>query len=191
MDVETKKGALWAPFFFFFFLALSMLYVTTMPGQHIKGLRGSAAKHGHTVNGKRSPTFCAWDNMVRRCTKPNNSNYGDYGARGVRVADVFLTFDGFLKEVGERPGPGYSLERLDNNGHYEPGNVVWATKKAQQRNRRTNHKLTFQGETLTVAEWAERTGIRFGTILSRLRYGWSVQKTLASPLLKTGRPRTR
>jgi len=107
VDVETKKGALWAPFFFF--LALSMLYVTTMPGQHIKGLRGSAAKHGHTVNGKRSPTFCAWDNMVRRCTKPNNSNYGDYGARGVRVADVFLTFDGFLKEVGERPGPGYSL----------------------------------------------------------------------------------
>lgn len=129
--------------------------------------------------------------MVRRCTQPNNSAYRNYGARGVQVAEVFLTFEGFLKEVGERPGPGYSLERLDNNGHYEPGNVVWATKKTQQRNRRTNHKLTFNGQTLTIAEWAEVTGLRFGTILSRLRYGWSVQKTLASPLLKTGRPRVR
>lgn len=133
----------------------------------------------------------AWDAMIQRCTNPKHPSYKDYGGRGIKVATAFLMFENFLDEVGTRPSEKYSLERVKNNKGYIPGNLQWAIRKVQQRNRRTNHMLTYKGRTQSMSAWAEELGKEVGCIASRLRYGWTVEKALASPLVKSGRPRTR
>lgn len=129
--------------------------------------------------------------MVQRCTNPRNPSYHNYGGRGVHVAQAFLSFDVFLAHVGPRPSPKHTLDRIKNNRGYAPGNVRWAVRRVQQRNRRSNHMLTYQGRVQPLSAWAEELGMEVGTLASRLRYGWSVEKALASPLVKSGRPRTR
>ena len=160
-------------------------------GKHVSGVHGTLPTHGHTAGRTRSPEFMAWDNMVQRCTNPAHPSYKDYGGRGIKVAIAFLMFENFLDEVGTRPSEKHSLERVKNNKGYVPGNIQWAIRKVQQRNRRTNRLLTYKGRTQSIAAWAEELGREHGTISSRLRYGWTVEKALASPLVKSGRPRTR
>jgi hypothetical protein len=92
----------------------------------------------HTVHGRsRTPEYHAWKNMRQRCLNPNHPNYHHYGGRGVTICDQWLdSFAAFLADVGERPAPGLSLDRIDNDGNYEPGNVRWATQSQQIRNQR-------------------------------------------------------
>jgi hypothetical protein len=126
--------------------------------------------------------------MKARCNNPQNPNYPRYGARGVKVCERWESdFVNFLEDMGRSPGPGYSLEREDNDGNYEPSNCRWATKTEQARNRRSNKRLTFRGLTLTQAEWAERTGIPQSTLHLRVKYGWTVERALTQPLRKTRR----
>ena len=96
---------------------------------------GYGVKHGHASPGLRTPTYMVWGSMIQRCTNPNNSGWPDYGARGISVCERWLTFENFLADMGERPD-GLSIDRVDNNGNYEPGNCRWATASQQQRNRR-------------------------------------------------------
>lgn len=124
----------------------------------------------------------AWLNMKARCSKPNLRAANRYIGRGIRVDPAFSTFEGFYKHLGQCPD-GYTLERIDNDGHYEPGNVKWATMDEQRRNRSDNRRLAFNGENLTLAEWAGRTGISLGTIWARLARGWDPVKTLTAPLV--------
>lgn len=94
-------------------------------------------KHGHASRSGRSPTWAAWRSMIGRCTYPSQSNYPRYGGRGIRVCDAWrASFEAFLADVGERPGPEYSLGRIDNDGNYEPGNVRWETAAQQAGNKR-------------------------------------------------------
>ncbi len=129
--------------------------------------------------------------MMQRCSNPKHPSYKDYGARGVTVHDRYRDFELFLKDLGPRPADNLTLERRDNSKGYEPGNVYWASRKIQQRNRRTNRLLTFEGKTKTLVEWCEEKGIEYGTLQSRLRYGWSVKDALTKPMVKSGRPRRR
>jgi hypothetical protein len=98
---------------------------------------GKNAKHGHNRRQQRTPEYNAWTNMKSRCLNPRHPHYKYYGGRGITVQPEWLeSFEAFLRDVGNRPGPGYSLDRVDVDGNYEPGNVRWATALQQRHNRR-------------------------------------------------------
>lgn len=138
---------------------------------------------GATHGGCGSPEHEAWHAIIQRCTNPGARDYHNYGGRGIRICKRWLRFENFIADMGKRPAPGYSIDRFpDNDGNYEPRNCRWATKLEQDRNRRTNRLLTFRGETLCVTEWSERVGIHKHTMFTRLRKGWSVEKTLTTPV---------
>jgi hypothetical protein len=129
---------------------------------------------------KRMPEYNSWRQMRARCHDPRNPAYGYYGGRGIAVCERWRSsFVAFVEDMGRRPSDAHSLDRIDVNGNYEPGNVRWATRKEQQRNRRDNERLTANGETLMLVEWADRTGIAIGTLRSRIRYGWSPDRTVS------------
>ena len=127
----------------------------------------------------RTPDYQAWCAAKWRCTNPNNKHYANYGGRGIEFK--FPDFETFLDHIGPKPSKAHSLDRIDNNGHYEPGNIRWALIKAQARNKRSNHMISYQGETLCIAEWAEKLGFKRTLIFCRLYKGWSVEKTLETP----------
>ncbi len=131
-------------------------------------------KHGHY--GTR--VYGSWHAMSGRCRNPSHRHWKHYGGRGITVTDRWLEFPNFLADMGEPPSPKHSLDRIDNNGNYEPGNCRWATPLQQQSNRRNNVRLTFKGETASLAEWARRTGITVRIIRRRIKNGWSVERAL-------------
>lgn len=134
------------------------------------------------MNRERAQLRSVWWHMRRRCDDPDDPRYPKYGARGIRVCDRWReNFDAFLADVGPRP-PGMWLERIDNDGNYEPGNCRWATPAEQQRNTRRNVRLTVGGETMTVTDWAIRLGCSKHVLHQRLRRGWSPDRVVGTPI---------
>lgn len=135
----------------------------------------------HGMDGTKE--YRAWHSMIQRCYNPRCIGYARYGGRGIAVCDAWRTsFPAFFADMGRAPSPVHSLDRIDNDSGYEPGNCRWALSKRQGRNRSTNRTLTHDGLTLTLAEWSERTGITYPTICKRLRIGWSPDKVLTEPV---------
>lgn len=97
-----------------------------------------ALRHGDTRKGQLAPEWSSWYGMLQRCQNPNTSNFELYGGRGIRVCDRWQSYEHFLTDMGRRPDPPeqYSLDRIDNDGHYEPHNCRWATRSEQQKNKR-------------------------------------------------------
>jgi hypothetical protein len=143
-----------------------------------------AFKHGHTsINGERKVTreFIVWCGMRDRCLNPLNKRYENYGARGIKIIDRWAnSFMEFFKDMGNCPNK-MTLERIDNNGNYEPSNCKWATNKEQARNRRSNRKITIGDETLLLIEWAEKANLSMPTFWARLKAGWSIERALFTP----------
>jgi hypothetical protein len=117
----------------------------------------------------RTVEYKAYHAAKRRCEKPNDAAYPHYGGRGIEFR--FESFEQFMNELGKRPSPQHSIDRIDVNGHYEIGNVRWADSTTQARNKRTSRIITHDGETHTIAEWVEITGMSFGRIWTRLERG--------------------
>lgn len=147
--------------------------------------RARSLIHGMAKGSKRTPTLEAWRGMIRRCTDPHRQEFIHYGQRGITVCNRWRkSFLAFLKDMGERPGPQFSLERRKNYLGYSPKNCCWATKQQQMNNRRNNHLITYHGKTQTLAQWAEQLKMNSSTLRMRLQqYGWSKQKALSTPVL--------
>lgn len=145
----------------------------------LRGKHISEKKSKHGESKRPTPEYRAWRDMRARCTSPSHPAYARYGGRGIGVDPRWITFEQFLKDMGRRPSPKHSLERKDNDGHYSPENCVWATSLEQQNNTRANRNLTFMGKTQSVRRWAVELGITPGTLSSRLRRGWPVERALS------------
>lgn len=140
-------------------------------------------RHGDSSGGSISAEYETWSGMKNRCISPNDISYPNYGGRGIAVCDRWRdSFESFLADMGRRPSPNHSIDRIDNTGNYEPGNVRWATRTEQQRNLRSNRLLTFNGETRCMADWAGETGLSPQVISYRLKIGWSIERTLTTPV---------
>lgn len=142
-------------------------------------VRFAANNTTHGMSGTR--VHVIWKHVVGRCTNLRNAKYPDYGGRGITICDRWRnSFSDFYSDMGECPA-GCSIDRIDNDGNYEPSNCRWATGCEQQRNKRNNVKITANSETLTAPEWSERTNIKAATILARIRAGWSPERAVGTP----------
>lgn len=145
-------------------------------------LSGNASrKHGL----EQTPEYKAWLSIKQRCYNTKNPGYALYGARGITVCAEWL-FDPakFYRDLGPRPSPQHSLDRINNNGPYSPENCRWATKAQQTRNRRITQTIVVDGERIAVSEAAERFGLNPGTLKSRLARGKTVADALCAPISK-------
>lgn len=122
-------------------------------------------------------TFSIWRGMLKRCITTDNPAYKHYGGRGIKVCDRWHIYECFLEDMGECP-EGMSIDRIDVNGHYEPGNCRWATSETQNNNKRNNTYITFEGKTMTLAQWSKHLGVNSGTICTRRKKGWSPEECL-------------
>jgi hypothetical protein len=133
-------------------------------------------KHGM----HKTSEYHAWHDILERCHNPNNKNYFRYGARGITVYQEWKkSFETFYGYIGPKPTPKHTLERINNNAGYLPGNIKWATQKEQMRNMSRNRYITLNGVTRCVSEWAEVLKINKNTIKYRLRKGMPPEKALA------------
>ncbi len=143
-------------------------HVRGKPKRFVNG--HNSCKYGHSHGDSDSPEYAVWKHMTDRCSNPKNPKWKDYGGRGIVVCDEWKhDYRSFLAYIGRRPSRRYSIERIDNNGNYEPGNVRWATAKQQQRNRRCNRWLEYNGERYLLVDLAKKLGVKYQTIQKRLQ----------------------
>jgi hypothetical protein len=137
------------------------------------------------TNAKTDPvlrdTWVSWQGMKQRCLYATHHSYHRYGGRGIRLHEPWKSFHQFVADMGIRP-VGHSLERIDNDGPYAPGNCRWATKREQDNNRRNTCWITFDGRTMTLPYWADELGLSVSTVRNRFRKGWPLERVLSPQL---------
>lgn len=135
---------------------------------------------GGTTHGlSKTPEYKAWFGMIDRCNNPSNKAYKNYGERGIQVCSRWKLFKNFLSDMGARPSIKHSLDRINNAKGYSKNNCRWATSKTQNRNRRGNHLIAFNGKTQSISAWAEETGIDRSVLYMRINsQGWSIDDAL-------------
>lgn len=138
--------------------------------------------HGETSGYEQSPEWTSWMSMIDRCRNENNRAFKDYGGRGIRVCERWQSYENFIADVGRRPSPEHSIDRIEVNGNYEPGNCRWATYKEQANNKRCNRIIEYDGESKTLSEWVDAIGVvHYKLAWERLRNGWSFEAALKTP----------
>lgn len=140
--------------------------------------RNLVRKHGLS----KTPLYLVWVSLRQRCQNPANKGYANYGGRGIKVCAEWQDFDAFrnwARANGYRAG--LSIDRIDNDGNYEPSNCRWTTATQQARNKRANRRIRFRGRSRTLGEWAEELGVPMDRLRWRLRVGWSVEDAFTIP----------
>lgn len=141
-----------------------------------------STKHGFAARTKRTRIYSKWNGMRSRCSNKKTSNWKDYGGRGIKVCKRWERFENFLKDMGDCP-IGLTLERINNDGNYEPGNCQWATRKQQANNRRRQVNLiTYRGKTLNQSDWGYALGGNRDLVSVRLGRGWSESRAVSTPV---------
>lgn len=141
---------------------------------------GTRTEDGRSLN----PLYGIWSQMMRRCYNPKEKHFSRYGGRGIAVCAAWHSFDNFKKwsdSIGGRPS-GTSLDRINNDGNYEPSNCRWATSQQQHRNTSSNIVIEYNGERKTLVEWAESTGIKWAVLHNRYLRGWNTERMLTEPV---------
>jgi hypothetical protein len=131
----------------------------------------AAAKAVRTHGASRTPEHMVWGTLIQRCTNPNSRKYKSYGGRGLTVCDEWKEFSNFIRDMGPRPSPKHSIDRIDNNKGYFPSNCRWATCEQQAGNTRRNIIISHGGETLCLSAWCRKLGLVYETVKSRIRRG--------------------
>lgn len=163
-------------------------------GCYFREVLVARATHGHSrrASGKhaKSSTYRCWQNMMMRCYRTTYRKFHNYGGRGIRVCDQWHRFEQFLADMGEKP-TDLTLERINNEGDYNPKNCRWASYREQSRNRRVNRLLTANDETHVLEDWAVRLGVAPSVIRGRLQRGWTVEEAVSLPSGRTHLARRR
>lgn len=140
------------------------------------------------IHGKsKTKLYNCWCGIKARCENPKTYSYHLYGGRGITFHEpwrMFKNFDSYIQEtIGDPPTPQHSIDRIDNNGNYEPGNIRWATHKEQGNNQRTNYLVEFNGQTKTLSQWSEYLRISRCVLHQRLhKLQWSIEEALTTPV---------
>lgn len=129
----------------------------------------------------KSRSYKIWAGMVQRCTNPNHVGFHLYGGRGIKICKRWKIFQNFFDDMGHPPSVKHTIDRRNNNGNYKITNCHWALKKQQERNKRSNIFLTFNGETKCLKDWADSIGVYKSTITRRIKLGWTTKMILTTP----------
>ena len=143
---------------------------------HLKSA-GNRRTHGQ----HNSKLYIAWCNMKARCDNVSHKQYKDYGGRGIRYFGPWKDFEIFAKDVGNPPTKKHTLDRINNNGNYEPGNIRWAERVVQARNTRQNIWVTINGETLCMKDWCKKYNITLAAVGLRVIKGMSIEEAITTP----------
>jgi hypothetical protein len=151
--------------------------------------RNRRTLHGQYSQGRRTTEIVRWKRAVSRCHNPKDRDFHRWGGRGISFCDAwrhdFIAYRDYIRSIGFTGEPGQTLDRINNDGNYQPGNLRVTDAAGQSRNRRDNRLITAFGETHCVAEWAERTGISYAVLLTRLgRLHWTPERALTEPVRK-------
>lgn len=139
-------------------------------------------KHGHSMVVKRTRTYESWISMISRCNNNNHKYYHCYGGRGIKVCERWNRFENFLEDMKESP-PRFQIDRIDNNGDYCKENCRWVTSKVNNRNRRNNRLIIFNGKTQCLSAWAEEYNISDATLRARIsKFNWTIKDALTIPV---------
>ena len=139
--------------------------------------RSRATIHGLT----ETPEYTTWLAMRRRCQRPKDPNYARYGGRGLTICKRWDRFEHFIADMGQRPTPQHSIERINNDGNYTPRNCRWATRAEQSMNKSNNLTFDYRGERWTTKRAAEFTGLCLRAIRKRIKLGWAPERILTEP----------
>lgn len=141
-------------------------------------------KHGL----RRSPLYAVWNSIKQRCFNSNNKRYKDYGGRGITMypawANDFQAFYDYVSTLPHFGEEGYTLDRIDNNGNYEPSNIRWATRKSQNRNKRNNLIVKYNGQDMPLIVASEKSGVQLGTLYRRIQKGDTGEYLFRLPTVK-------
>lgn len=148
------------------------------------GESGKNLQHGHSTPGQQTSEYRAWGAIAQRCNNPKCDAYKNYGARGIKLCPEWTGpggFKKFIEYLGDRPSPNHSIDRIDNDKDYEPGNVRWTDRTTQSRNRRTSINITIDGETKSLSEWASLHNRDYHTVWGRIQRGMTPKDALTKP----------
>lgn len=138
-------------------------------------------RHGHATEVGNSRTYRIWAGMKRRCLYKTDPAYYRYGGRGITVDPSWERFDNFLADMGEAPA-GMQIDRIDNDAGYSKSNCRWVTPRVNMNNRCNTRRVVFEGRTLSLSDLARERCIRYGTLVRRLRLGWSIELAATQPV---------
>ena len=164
----------------------SLIFGNGQKGHGFKRIRSpeSRRRTGRT----KHPLYKTWEKMLSRCLCPGNDAYRHYGGRGITVCEEWVdSFEAFLRDMGEKPGPEYTIERNNNNDGYRPGNCSWAKMDKQAQNRRGNRNITIDGVTKCRTEWLRHFGIKKDTFDTRIRLGWDLMDAVTVPASRSNK----